>query len=91
MRVEVAVPGLLSDCIGSRRRLHIEADTISGALTSLFHEHPRLRVHVYDERGHTRRHVLIYYNDTNTAWLETLDVPLREGDRITILQAVSGG
>jgi sulfur-carrier protein len=35
--------------------------------------------------------VLIFYNAESIAWLERLDVPLQPGDRLDLLQAVSGG
>jgi molybdopterin converting factor small subunit len=35
--------------------------------------------------------VLCFHNRTNTRWLQSLDVPVAEGDTLTILQAVSGG
>ncbi|MGH2394393.1 MAG: MoaD/ThiS family protein, partial [Candidatus Limnocylindria bacterium] len=31
------------------------------------------------------------YNDQLVRWMPRLDVPLAEGDRLTIVQAVSGG
>ena len=31
------------------------------------------------------------HNSANTRWLDSIDVPVNEGDTITILQAVSGG
>lgn len=50
-----------------------------------------LRTHLFDEQNRLRKHVLILYNDQNTRWPDTLEVPIRPGDRITIHQAVSGG
>jgi sulfur-carrier protein len=35
--------------------------------------------------------VLLFYNDQNIAWLESLDLPLQKGDKLTVMQAVSGG
>ncbi|MGH9196080.1 MAG: MoaD/ThiS family protein [Acidimicrobiia bacterium] len=46
---------------------------------------------MYDESGTFRPHVLCFLNDVNTRWLDNANPPLQEGDRITILQAVSGG
>jgi sulfur-carrier protein len=46
---------------------------------------------VYNEAGQVRRHVLIFYNDENVTRLERRDLPLKIGDRVSILQAVSGG
>ncbi len=85
------MPSLLSDCTSGRTRLEVEADTLGEALSRLLETHPLLRAHLYDESERPRQHVLLYYNEENIAWLERLDLPLRPGDRLTVLQAVSGG
>lgn len=38
-----------------------------------------------------RRHVLVFYNDDNLATITDRSLPLRAGDRLLVLQAVSGG
>lgn len=38
-----------------------------------------------------RKHVLIFFNDDNLAWIADRDVPLKAGDRLQVVQAVSGG
>ncbi len=89
--VEVSVPTILRDCTGGRNPVTVEGTTLSEALCSLQETYPLLRVHLYDESGQLRPHVLIFYNEESTRWLERLDVPLKPGDRLEILQAVSGG
>jgi sulfur-carrier protein len=91
MEIAVSVPGLLRDCIGGRSNITLSAVTLDEALRRLREEYPLLRVHLYDEQEQLRQHVLIFFNADNTAWLERLDVPLKPGDQITVLQAVSGG
>jgi molybdopterin synthase sulfur carrier subunit len=91
MQIEVTIPGLLADCTGGRRRFPLEADTLAGALQRLLEEHPRLRPHLYDEAMRLRKHVLIFFNDDNLAWIKDRSVPLKAGDRLQIVQAVSGG
>lgn len=91
MQIEVSVPSLLSDCTNGQVTFSLEAGTVEEALRRLLETYPLLRIHLYDETMRLRQHVLIYYNDDNIAWLETLDVPLRPGDRLLVLQAVSGG
>ena len=91
MRIEVSVPGLLRDCTGLQGRFHLEAETLEQALRVLFATYPLLRLHVFDDGGRIREHVLIYLNKDNIARLERWDIPLREGDRLAVLQAVSGG
>jgi molybdopterin converting factor small subunit len=92
--VEVTVPSLLKDCTDNQTRFLLEAEvgtTVAGALQLLLARHPLLRLHLYDEQERQRKHVLIYYNQDNIAWLEGLDTPLRPGDSLSVVQNVSGG
>ena len=86
----VELPTLLGGLVGTDV-VHVEAATLREALEDAFRRHPSLRVHILDETGALRRHVLCLHNGANTRWYENLEVALREGDRLTILQAVSGG
>ena len=88
--VTIDLPSMLAGVIG-RSTLTVEADTLEQALSRAFLEVPTLRDHVCDETGSFRPHVLCFLNDTNSRWLDDLDRPVRDGDRITFLQAVSGG
>ena len=90
-RVAVELPSLLAGLVGGRRRIEVEAATLKGALDALVRAAPPLAVHLFDESGSFRRHVLCFHNDENTRWLPDLDRPMAEGDVVTILQAVSGG
>ncbi len=89
--ITIRVPAILQDCTGGNRQVTIEAATLAQALQRLRETYPLLRVHLYDEAEKLRRHVQIFYNEESTRWLETLDLPLQPGDRLEILQAVSGG
>jgi adenylyltransferase/sulfurtransferase len=91
MSIEVRVPALLRSCTKEQTRFTLEATTLADALARLVQEYPLLRRHIYDEAGQLRQHVLIFYNDDNIKWLEHLDVPLKPGDRLSVVQAVSGG
>lgn len=89
--LEVTIPSLLSDCAGGATTFMVEAATLSEALERMFQTYPLLRVHLYDEARVLRPHVRLFYNAENLAWLPDLDIPLRPGDRLHVLQAVSGG
>ncbi len=90
-RVTVQLPSVLSIVVGDERRLTVEAESLAAALEQLIERWPGLRGHLFDEAGSFREHVLCFHNQTSTRWLPSLDVPLAEGDVVTILQAVSGG
>ncbi|WP_373231887.1 MoaD/ThiS family protein [Cohnella sp.] len=91
MEIEVSVPALLADCTGGKARFPLAAHTLQEALDRLFYDYPLLKHHVFTEPGKVRQHVLICYNKDNIAWLDTLDIPLRHGDKVFIMQLVSGG
>ena len=91
MTIEVTIPALLAECTGGQRRFPLEAETLAGALRRLLEEHPRLRPHLYDEAMRLRKHLLLFYNDDNLAAVVDRNAPLRPGDRLLVLQAVSGG
>lgn len=91
MEMEVNLPALLRDSTGGRDTLTVAGATLREALDNLLDGYPLLRVHLYDEAGKLRRHVLLYYNGESLAWLGSLDTPLRPGDRLDVVQAVSGG
>jgi len=96
-RVTVQLPTLLrrfavdAGDTGSEGSIAIEADSLAGALQKLVAAHPSLGVHLFDESGQLREHVLCFHNRTNTRWMDSLNVALADDDTITILQAVSGG
>ena len=90
-RVHIRLPSLLATLLEDRREIQLEAPTLQGALNALVDRHPSLKVHLFDESGSLRRHVLCFVNQTNTRWLKDSSIPLRDDDVITILQAVTGG
>ncbi len=91
MQIEVNVPMMISDCTRGRTAFYLEVSTLKEALDALVTTYPLLRVHLYTEQGQLRKHVLIYYNEDNITWLQELDIPLKNGDTLRVLQAVSGG
>ena len=91
VEIEVVLPALLQEYAGGQTRLRLKAMTLQECFDALFERSPLLRNHLFTESGEQRPHVLFFYNEENTRWLGSLDIPLREGDTLTILQAVSGG
>ncbi len=89
--VTVELPSLLAPIVDGARSIALEADTLRGALDGLLERHPELGVHLFDESGGFRQHVLCFHNETMTRWMKSLEVPVGDGDVIRIHQAVSGG
>lgn len=90
-KVTIDIPSMLGNVLGGVRHIEAQGETWTQALDDAFRKVPALRVHVYDETGALRRHVLCFVNDVNTRFGEGAGPRLKDGDRITIMQAVSGG
>jgi molybdopterin converting factor small subunit len=90
-RATLELPSLLRAVLNGRDSLPVEGATVNEALEHAYRQLPTLRVHLCDESGKLRRHVLCFHNDINTRWLEGESPRLNDGDCITIMQAVSGG
>jgi molybdopterin converting factor small subunit len=89
--IQITVPGLLADCLGGKRRASIEAESIDGAVKAMIQKFPLLKPHIYDDSGAQRQHVLLFFNGENLAWIKDSTAPVRDGDKLDVIQAVSGG
>lgn len=90
-RVTLEVPRILRDCTEGQGKVGLEAERLDIATEEIRRRWPLLAAHIFDEAGDVRPHVLLFHNDQLTRGLTPLDVPLTAGDRLTIVQAVSGG
>lgn len=89
-RVTITLPRLLEPAVGPTRRVELEAGSVGEAIDLLLDRHPTLRVHLFDEQGHLRQHVLCFVGGSQTR-LDDRSVATTEPTDITFLQAVSGG
>lgn len=89
--VEIFLPSILHDAAGGSSSVTVEATTWQGCVDALLAAYPRIEPHLFDDDGALREHVNIFLNERSSRWLTSLDEPVRPGDTITILQAISGG
>lgn len=90
-RVSLELPRLLRDSVDGRSRLELEAGDLDDVRAEIRRRWPVLATHVFTETGELRPHVLLLHNDRLTPRTELGDVALATGDRLEIVQAVSGG
>jgi len=66
-------------------------ETVSEALEGYFQTNPAVRGYVLDDQGAVRKHVAIFVNRQLIHDRDGLSDPVREGDAIFVVQALSGG
>ena len=91
MPITIQLSTLLRDYCGAAGDLTLEAATLRGALAEIERRHPALYRSVCNETGAVRPHVNLFVNAALARDRQGLDTPLRSGDVVTIIQAVSGG
>lgn len=88
---KIQIPTPLRQYAGKQSVVEVKPGTIADALSDLVAKHPDLRRHLYTDEGKLRAFVNVYLNDEDVRYLQKLDTPVGEGDKISILPAVAGG
>ncbi len=76
---------------GGARDVTLEGGTIREALDALVLAHPTLAERLRDEHGKLRPHLALFINEDDARLLGWEDAPLREGDIVHVIPALSGG
>lgn len=92
------VPAQLRDLVGGIAVVELsvgdaadQSTTVTTVLDALANDHPALERRVRDEKGRTRRHVNLFVGAENVRDLDGPSTPIRAGQDLSIIPAVSGG
>ncbi len=91
MAVKVKVPGALRAKTGGANQVEVEAQDVAQALECLQAMFPALSTVLRDESGTLRPRVNLYVNDVHVRFLQGLETPLHDGDRVYVVPIVMGG
>jgi molybdopterin synthase sulfur carrier subunit len=90
-QVIVKLPRVLADLAACDRRIEVSGGTVAEALDDLIRRHAALGLHLFDDTGALRRHVLCFRNEVSVKSRAELDQPLASGDEVTLVNSVAGG
>ena len=85
------IPGPLRRLSDGQVTVSVNATDIESAIAALDQRYPGFRDRLLDDKGELRQFVNLYLNDEDVRYLQKLDTPVGEGDKISILPAVAGG
>lgn len=83
--------GAFRSFAGGARDVALDATTLGEALDALVRAHPSLSERLWDERGKLRPHLALFVNEEDARLLGWQDAPLKEGDIVHVIPALSGG
>ena len=89
--VTVQLPRVLAELTACERRVVVAGGTVAEVLQDLVRRHPALGLHLFDDSGALRRHVLCFRNEVAVQSRAELAQPLSAGDRLTLVNSVAGG
>ena len=87
----IRIPAALRDYTDGSAVVEVTAASIGEALERVAAQHPRLRRHLYTERGDLRSYVNVFVNENEIRSLEGMDTKVGEGDSVMIVPSIAGG
>jgi len=91
MAVLVRIPSPLRNLTGGQDRVQTAPGRLAEVIDELERRFPGIRDRLVDGSGELRRFVIIFLNGEDVRFLRGLDTPVRDGDEVSIVPAVSGG
>ncbi len=91
MKVHVRIPSPLKKLAGGQDVIKAEGNTVGEVVQKLVETYPDLKQRLLDEQGMIRRFINIYVNDQDIRFIRGLEMPLEEGDQLSIIPAIAGG
>ncbi len=89
--MRVLLHGVWRGFAGGAREVRVDAATLREALDNLAAVHPALTERLRDEHGKLRPHLALFVNDEDARLLGGEDAPLKDGDIVHVIPALSGG
>ena len=91
MPVVIRIPPTLRRYCDGADLLHVQPDTVAGAIDQLHRRFHGIRDRIVDDRGQIRGSVLVYVNEEDVRFLQEQRTPLKAGDEVSIIPAFAGG
>jgi len=86
--MKVLLPSPLADYTAHRREVEALGATVGELFDDLDRRYPGLRFRVIDEQDAIRPHIKVFVNREQA---RTIATPLRPGDEVLVVAALSGG
>ena len=91
MGVLVKIPIPFGSCTNGQSEVQVNGNTVQKVLESLNAIHAGVIEKICDENGNPRPFVNLYLNERDIRLMEGLETKVHDGDRVSIIPAITGG
>ena len=91
MAIKVMIPTALRQFADGRDTIELEGSNVGQILEQLGQGFPELKRHLFTDDGALRNFVNVYINDENIRDRDHREIPIKDGDELTIVPAIAGG
>ena len=91
MAVRFCLPTVLARLADGQATVESHGTTLGEVVADVAGRFPRLAPRLRDESGEPYPFVTFYLNDEDVRFRGGFDAPVRDGDEITVVAAISGG
>ena len=88
MSITVKIAGPLRSYTGGQNSVNGAGTTVGEVLANLEQRYSGMRFRMIDEQNRIRQHIRLF---VNTSEVKELDQPVRDGDTVHLICALSGG
>lgn len=85
------IPTPLRPYANGQAEIQVSGEKVADALADLTRQYPQLRQHLFNEAGELRPFVNLFLNDEDIRYLEGVDTPITDSDRLRIIPSIAGG
>jgi molybdopterin synthase sulfur carrier subunit len=91
MSAEVKVASYLMQYTGGKEIIKVEGKSVRECLQDLIKQFPDMEKILFDDNNILRAFFNIFITGGDVAFAEKLDVPVKDGDILTLLYIIGGG
>ena len=91
MSITVRIPASLTKLTRDQAEVAADGGNVTELVESLERSYPGMKQRLCDESGKPRRFMNIYVNAEDVRFLKQWDTPVKDGDEVSIIQAIAGG
>jgi molybdopterin synthase sulfur carrier subunit len=89
--VRVHIPPVLRGVAGGRREMEADGETLQELLVNLSRAYPPLALHLFDEQGGIRRHILCIHDGNAIRPRDFASHTICPNDDVIVTNALAGG